>query len=186
MKRTTLAVTTTGALVAAAAAVGAWTMWSNGDVTVEAVCGLDTSRREYVAHAAPWVVVATVAERGRYLDQTPRDSGGVLLSTLAVETTLKGDAVPATFNVGQPIGVKADGTYYSGPAAEHQSVLEPGRRYVIAGSLAPEYRGGYVLAADPADPADNTRTIPDAWTQAVRDATPQPACDDIVTDAPTT
>ncbi|MFE3764296.1 hypothetical protein ACFXPI_21355 [Streptomyces sp. NPDC059104] len=184
MKRRTLAVGMAGVLVAAGAVGGAWTMWGHDDVTVEAVCALDTSRREYVTHHAVWVVVAKVAERGRYLDQTPGDSGGVLLSTLTVEDRLKGDgaAVPATFAVGQPIGVNADGAYYSGPAAEHQAVLVPGRRYVIAGSLAPEYGGGYVIAADP---ADDTRATPDAWTRAVAEATPQPPCEDIVTDAPT-
>ncbi|MGW6690831.1 hypothetical protein [Streptomyces sp. NPDC054961] len=182
MKRRTVADGMAGALVVAGAVGGTWVMWGRDDVTVEAVCGLDTSRREHITHAARWVVVAKVAERGRFLDQTPGDSGGVLLSTLTVEDRLKGDGagLPGTFGVGQPIGVNAGG-YYSGPAAEHQAVLVPGHRYVIAGSLAPEYGGGYVLAADPADHAGAA----DAWRQAVRDATPQPPCQDIVTDGPT-
>ncbi|WP_371681463.1 hypothetical protein [Streptomyces sp. NBC_01276] len=34
-------------------------------MTVEAVCALDTSRREYVTHNAAWVIVAKVADNTR-------------------------------------------------------------------------------------------------------------------------
>ncbi|MFD9336654.1 hypothetical protein ACFWBF_19995 [Streptomyces sp. NPDC060028] len=183
MTMSKLWLTATAAALALAATGAAYYAYdTSGQVTVESLCGPAASTPEDVAAFASTVVIATVADRTRFVPDEGRTDAGVTVSTLAVEKTLKGSA-PARLTVTQGTVRAADGTLDTTHEPLHE-VLAPGGRYTVAVLDRTREGGRWVWGAEQAPDAAAAES---RWRGAAsaRTVLPEPSCDDTtVTGAP--
>ncbi|CAM5271893.1 hypothetical protein GCM10010329_77470 [Streptomyces spiroverticillatus] len=156
----------TGLVAVCALTAGGWAgyTWWEEETPSHTLCAPDLSRPEYVAVASQNVALVTVTGKRGFVAEERDTPGGVQTVAVRTDKTLKGTP-PATFDLGQSVDTKPDGSYVIGEGTSRYDLLLPGHQYIVGFYLGGSYGDGYALYAEAA-PSPKTATA--AWAQYLR------------------